>query len=199
MLLTLFLIHDKNIDGWIITMLLWDVFSFTYIITSWIVFCTRQTSSIRKFAQMEDGSSLFVFILIIFTSIVSMGIVIVLIRYAKTNPADEGAYLAAAISGVVFSWVIVHTTFAFHYTHKYYGDDNEDKTRHAQGLVFPGDKNPDYRDFAYYAFVIGMTFQVSDVQITSKQIRRITLLHGLISFALNAAVLAVTVNIIAGL
>ena len=93
----------------------------------------------------------------------------------------------------------MHTIFGFHYAHLYYGDDTNDSTRHAEGLEFPGEKKPDYLDFAYFSFVIGMTFQVSDTAVHSRSIRRLVLLHGLISFGLNTFVVALTINLIAGL
>jgi uncharacterized membrane protein len=107
--------------------------------------------------------------------------------------------LLAALPAMLFSWAIIHTTFGFHYANRYYDDAEGDPKIHAGGLDFPNEKNPDYLDFAYFSFVIGMTFQVSDVTITSRKIRRLALLHGLISFALNTFVVALTINLIAGL
>ena len=72
--------------------------------------------------------------------------------------------------------------------------DSETPRRHAGGLVFPGERAPDYMDFAYFSFVIGMTFQVSDVQITSRGLRQLVLVHGILSFAFNAIILALTIN-----
>ena len=86
-----------------------------------------------------------------------------------------------------------------HYAHLYYSDDTDDPTKHAEGLGFPREKKPDYIDFVYFSFVIGMTFQVSDTAVTSRSIRRLVLLHGLLSFGLNAFVVALTINLIAGL
>ena len=93
----------------------------------------------------------------------------------------------------------MHALFTIRYAHLYYADDEQDKTTHAEGLDFPDDKEPDFRDFAYFAFVIGCTFQVSDVEITSRQIRQLALFHGLISFVYNTVILALSVTIIAGL
>jgi uncharacterized membrane protein len=81
----------------------------------------------------------------------------------------------------------------------YYDDAPDDQSKSAEGLEFPEEDCPDYLDFAYFSFVIGMTFQVSDVQITSRIIRKQVLLHGLLSFALNTFVVALTINLIAGL
>jgi len=94
---------------------------------------------------------------------------------------------------------MVHSTYAFHYAHMYYDKDENEPGKEAYGLEFPGDKEPNYIDFAYFAFVIGCTFQVSDVEISSPKIRQVALFHGLLSFGLNTFVIALTINLIAGL
>lgn len=103
-----------------------------------------------------------------------------------------------ALSTVALSWVLLHTVYSIHYAHVYYGDSDEDKTAD-KGLDFPGKQQPDYLDFAYFSFVIGMTCQVSDVQITSKRMRQLALLHGVISFGFNTFILALLINTISGL
>jgi uncharacterized membrane protein len=90
----------------------------------------------------------------------------------------------------------MHLIFALHYAHEFYGGGLDDQIG---GLIFPGDEDPDYWDFVYYSFVVAMTAQVSDVQITSKAIRRLTTAHGAVSFFFNVTVLALTVNIVSGL
>jgi uncharacterized membrane protein len=95
------------------------------------------------------------------------------------------------------SWLLIHTIYAFHYAHRYYIDrDAEDGGR--AGLDFPGALDPDYFDFLYFSFVIGMTSQVSDVQATSRDMRRITLIHSVLAFAFNMLVLALSINVVAG-
>ena len=95
---------------------------------------------------------------------------------------------------MVLSWAFTHTIFALHYAHEFYGE----ATRKS-GLQFPGDGQPDYWDFVYFAFVIGMTFQVSDVAITNKSIRRMVVAHGALSFFFTTAIVAMTVNIAASI
>ena len=94
---------------------------------------------------------------------------------------------------------MTHVTFAFRYAHEYYTSDVAPPPEFDRGLEFPGEKRPDYLDFVYFALVLGMTFQVSDVQITSRKLRRLATLHGLIGFLYNTVILALTVNIAAGL
>jgi uncharacterized membrane protein len=101
---------------------------------------------------------------------------------------------------VIFSWTLVHTVYGLRYAHAFYGDSDEpDVNRHAGGLVFPRDRRPDYFDFAYFSFVIGMTCQVSDVQITSRRMRRITLFHSVLSFGFNTMILALLINTVSSL
>jgi uncharacterized membrane protein len=97
---------------------------------------------------------------------------------------------------IFVSWAFIHTIFALHYAHEYYGERGD----HAiGGLIFPGRQPPDYWDFLYFSLVIAMTSQVSDVVITSKVIRRIATVHGALAFFFNVSVIAVTVNIISNL
>ena len=97
------------------------------------------------------------------------------------------------------SWLMTHTTFAFRYAHEYYADRPGRRRISTGGLEFPSEKRPDYLDFMYFSLVLGMTFQVSDVQITARKFRRLAAVHGLLSFLFNTIILALTVNIAAGL
>jgi uncharacterized membrane protein len=115
----------------------------------------------------------------------------------ELHAAKAGGALAIGVGAlsVVLSWLFLNTMFAIHYAHGFYGDYGD---KHS-GLDFPDTAEPDYWDFAYFAIVIGMTFQVSDVQITSRYLRRVALLHSVIAFFFNVFIIAITVNIVAGL
>jgi uncharacterized membrane protein len=107
-----------------------------------------------------------------------------------------------AIGSVIVSWWMLHTVFTMSYAHLYYTstpDPDDAETEVIGGLQFPDEKKPDYLDFVYFSFVVGMTFQVSDVEISSRSIRRLVLLHGLISFAFNTAIVALSINVVSGL
>jgi uncharacterized membrane protein len=110
----------------------------------------------------------------------------------------EVLIFASGFGAVVLGWLLVHTIFSFRYAHLYYGDRDRNNESD-RGLVFPGRADPSYCDLAYFSFVIGMTFQVSDVQITDQRIRRLVLGHGLISFGYNTAILALVVNVVSNL
>lgn len=190
--------RNQHFETIIIAMIFWDVFALSYIIISWIVFFTSTTAHITKKARTNDGGKLFVFFIVIFASFVSMITVSILVISRDSSDMEEVVFLPVIIGGILLSWTLVHTTFCFHYAHLYY--DNEKGTNNnAEGLEFPREKHPDYIDFAYFSFVIGMTFQVSDVEISARKIRRLALLHGLLSFILNTFVVALTINLIAGL
>ena len=179
--------------------LLWDVFVLTYNITCWIVFFNRGVEEIRKYARKEDGSRVFVFVVILLACFASMLMVLLLMISDESKEADKLLYIPVAIFGILFSWAMVHTMFAFHYAHIYYDDDEDKVEKQAGGLEFPEEPEPDYLDFAYFSFVVGMTFQVSDVQVSDRKLRRIVLLHGLLAFLLNTFVVALTINLVAGL
>lgn len=181
------------------TMILWDTFSLVFCAQCLYIFFNRTTREIREYARQEDGSRLMVFILIILACCFSMLMVLLLMLSSESKEAGLALYLPVAVAGILLSWTMVHCMFAIHYAHIYYDDDENDNTRHIGGLEFPEEKNPDYLDFAYFSFVIGMTFQVSDVEISNRKLRRLALLHGLLAFGLNTFVVALTINLVAGL
>lgn len=194
-----FVSRHNGCDGRLLIMLAWDIFCLSYLLMAWTVFCSRSTTHMRELARKEDNSRLVISVLIIVASFASM-IMVLLLILSKDNSTNRAFPLVVSVLGVLLSWIMLHTIFTFHYAMMYYDDDESDPNQHAQGLEFPGgDTNPDYIDFAYFAFVIGMTFQVSDIEITCRNLRRKVLVHSLLSFALNTFVVALTINVIAGL
>ncbi len=193
-----FLFRRSNLHPLLLVMIVWDVFALSLISLNWYIILNRTTTRIRELARKEDLSRVFVIVLVLLSAFASLFTILLLVLSRTASRAIE-VYLPVAIGGMLLSWIMVHTTFCFHYAYMYYSDDAQDKNKHAGGLGFPEEKTPDYLDFAYFSFVIGMTFQVSDVNITSRRIRRLALVHGLISFALNTFVVALTINLVAGL
>lgn len=173
---------------------LWDIFCFTMLLLSLVTFAGINSQQIRKQCKGQDESIPVALIIVMAATIISLGAVVLLLKGNKTTWA-----IITALAGMLLSWALIHTTFTFRYAHLYYIDDKEDRDTHAGGLEFPSEKKPDYFDFAYFAFVVGMTFQVSDVQITSKRLRKLVLFHGLLSFLYNTFIVALTVNIIGSL
>jgi uncharacterized membrane protein len=181
----------------LIATLLWDTFAISFLVTSWTVLFTRPVPDIIRQANKEDGSKVFVMASLLLTSGVSMLTVLSLVISGDENH-NKTFFILLSVTGMLVSWAIVHTIFTFHYAHLYYLKENGEAAT-KEGLSFPHEKRPDYLDFAYFSFVVGMTFQVSDVEITSRKLRRTVLAHGLLSFALNTFVVALTINLIAGL
>ena len=107
--------------------------------------------------------------------------------------------LLLAGSGALLGWFVLHTVMAFRYANLHYFDDPTTPDDESHDLEFPGCAEPGVWDFLYFSFVIGMTWQVSDIQITSRRLRRIVLFHALISFAYNTVILALSINIVSGL
>lgn len=125
---------------------------------------------------------------------------VLLIITSKSQNSEVKAFeLPIALTGMLFSWILVHTIFTLRYAHIFYGNDKNNAATHLGGLNFPEEKNPDYLDFAYFSFVVGMAFQVSDTEVTEKRLRRLVLLHGLICFGYNTIIVALSINVIAGL
>lgn len=169
----------------------WNIFCSTQIILSWITFYTMQHADIQAQAQRQDDGKVIVFLLVLLACILSMVATIMLLTHLS---ADDIFGLITAVSCMILSWFLVHTLYTARYAHLYYsGSGNKKK------LDFPNQEHPDYLDFAYFSFTMGMTFQVSDVEITSSRIRHIALWHGLLSFAFNAVIIALTINTVASL
>ena len=183
--------------------LAWTSFAATILILLWTTILTAKPTEVRLIAKMQDSSRTIIFIFVLFASIVSLFAVIFLLRILPdTKQTGYYFHIGFSICSVVLSWVLIHTIFAFRYTHLYYTYKIEQKDNdidHDGGFLFTTSDAPDYFDFAYFSFVIGMTFQVSDIQITSRHIRRIVLIHALLSFVYNTVILALTINIISGL
>jgi len=153
---------------------------------------------LKRRAQRQDSRGWVILAIIVIASAVSLAALgFVLEKGQETGALALGLRIGLAGLSVVASWLLTHTTFALRYAHYYYGDPGKRGGPVRGGLAFPGGHNPDYWDFFYFSFVVGMTCQVSDVQVTSRPMRRLTLAHGVLSFFFNTGVLALAVNILA--
>lgn len=177
--------------------LTWTAFAGAMLVLAWGVIASGDPDAVRRSAVLHDAGRRLIFTLVLLGSCGSLWIVWTLIGLARGQSGGVYAfYMTLAPAAVVFSWCLVHTLFALRYAHIYYGAGQIHGTHHG-GLEFPGDHLPDFMDFAYYSFVVGTTAQVSDVQVTSRRLRRLTLMHGVISFAFNTVILALTLNALA--
>lgn len=179
----------------------WDTGTICFLALAWVMMNSATPQRVRRSAQREDNSRLTVLTLVVAAACVSLLAITFMLQGSKSLPVRMLAlHVILAITTIVGSWLLMHTMFALQYAHYYYRDRHEDATTsNAEGLDFPQDKQPDYWDFLYFSFVIGMTCQVSDVQITSSSMRRLALIHGVVTFFFNTVILALSINIIAGL
>lgn len=167
--------------------------------TAYAVSCIS-TAQLRKRARELDDNAWVISLLVIVASAISL-VALGLMIYGKEDATGLllGLRLGLGATSMICAWLLIHTVMALHYAHLYYGDpdDTDGKDEDRRGLDFPGKGDPEYWDFFYYSFVIGMTCQVSDVSISSRGMRRLTLVHSVVSFFFNTTVIALTVNLIA--
>jgi len=175
----------------------WDAGAGLYVLLAWIMMVRGSVAHMRLRARVQDDGANAVLVLTVVAAVASLAaIAIELLGVKNLPPRVQGLHLALVAATVLCSWLVVHTTFALHYAHEFYA------ARRGAGaplLQFPGEGEPDYWDFLYFSFVIGTTSQTADVNIASARIRRIALLHGVVTFLFNTTILAVTINIAAGL
>jgi uncharacterized membrane protein len=169
----------------------WDSGVMLYLVLSYRVAARASVATIRQRAAINDDGAIALLVLTTASALASLAAVL-----AELGHAPSQYQVALGVSTILLSWIFMHWIFALHYAHDFYGRAGDKRN---SGLVFPGNQEPDYWDFLYYSLVVAMTAQVSDVQVTSKQIRRLTTVHGVVSFFFNVAVLALTVNIVSSL
>jgi uncharacterized membrane protein len=170
----------------------WDVAVAVYTLLAFQVVASSSIEQIRRRAAHEDEGRSTILMLTVAAAVVSIVAIFVELRGPGGAGQREPVRLILAGVTILLSWTLIHTVFALHYAHEFYDESA------ARGMAFPGgDERPDYWDFVYFAFVIGMTSQVSDVGVTDKRIRRTVAAHGVVSFLFNVALLALTVNIAA--
>ena len=174
----------------------WDLGTITYLGLAWWLIARADAEGTRAHALAEDQSGYVIFLFVVSAacaSLVAIGFVVVTVRELAFWPRTW--HLLLTIVALTSSWLLIQTVFAFHYARRYYDRARRDSTEPGE-LLFSGGREPDYLDFAYYSFVVGMTSQVSDVAVNSRRMRRLTLGHGFLAFFFNIAVLALSINII---
>lgn len=179
----------------------WSSFALCVIILEWLIIFTCHPREVRKVANLEDSNRTVIFIFVVSAAVVSLGAILYLLKASKnSSDVHVTGHIILSMVSVVVSWWLVHTIFSMRYAHLYYSTNPDgDKKKPLGGLQFPDEPEPDYLDFVYFSFVLGTTFQVSDVEISSRNIRRLALVHGLIAFAFNTAILALSINVVSGL
>jgi uncharacterized membrane protein len=170
----------------------WVTAAVLFLVRVWATLLPLDAESTKLHAMREDDSRLAADAAILTSSLASLVAVgFLLVKGARAGGFTEGFSTAGAVLSVVLSWAVVHTIFALRYGHMFYRDNG--------GIDFHGGGDPTYRDFAYVAFTIGMTYQVSDTEMTTRDMRAAVLRHALLSFVFGTAIIAMMINVVAGL
>jgi uncharacterized membrane protein len=192
----------------------WDIALFVYLAFAVRLMTGCDANHIRRRAAVQDEGRFTILVLVVSAALASLVAIVAELSGANRQPG----HLALAGATILLSWTFMHTIFALHYAHEYYGEKaaakaaekasgragdagpekSAEKAASGGGLSFPQEETPDYWDFMYFSFVIGMTSQVSDVAVTSRPLRRLVAIHGVVSFIFNVTLLALLVNIAAG-
>jgi uncharacterized membrane protein len=173
----------------------WDVGALVVCALAWLIFLRSTSDDVARRAAEEDPGRTFVQLVTLFSCAAGILAATMLYIEGTRGPRSHAAFASAlCVATVAISWTLTHTSFALRYAHLYYRDGGGDAK--TPRLHFPDQRAPDDVDFAYFAFTIGMTFQVSDVDIADRTIRRAVLAHSILSFAYNTAILAFAINLV---
>jgi uncharacterized membrane protein len=174
----------------------WDLGILLYLILIYSVARRGDIRRLRERAAEEDEGAIILLLLTFLAAIASLVALVIELGGSHSSGSDTLIEVALTMGTIVLSWFFVHTEFALHYAHEFYGGGRDGK---AGGLNFPGEEPPDYWDFLYFSLVIAMTSQVSDVAVTSRALRGVVSMHGVLSFFFNLGILALTVNMLSNL
>jgi uncharacterized membrane protein len=182
------------VAAWQVTVLAtWCAAAATLVFLTWLTILPADAARTQRIAGREDNRRVVTDLLLLAACALSLiGVGFVIAMAADADGLAKALLTALGVLGVVLAWAVVHTVFTLRYADLYYSGT-------PGGIDFNEDDSPDYRDFAYLAFTVGMTYQVSDTDLRSKAIRRTALKHALLSFVFGTSIIAVTINIVAGL
>jgi uncharacterized membrane protein len=169
----------------------WDAAVAVYLVWTWSAIWRLDPGLTARLAKREDPSVVVAEFLLIGAGVAVLGAVaFALVRAGQAADGMKAFLITLGLFSVVLSWTVVHTVFMLRYARAYYSEP-------PGGIEFNEDEPPTYIDFAYYAFTIGMTYQVADTNITSKAVRRITLEHALLAYLYGAVLLGLVINVVA--
>lgn len=167
-----------------------NIFALTYLALTWLFMLRTRPGDIRARAQAIEKhpswwkwlfSSEGSLILVVIVSFLALAAALNLLP--ETRRVAPGGFLALNALAVLIAWLLLHTGYALYYAYLYYRQEAGEG-----GLTFPGEANPDYPDFAYFAFTVGVSFATSDVEVTNRAVRRTVLGHSILSFVYNTAI-----------
>jgi uncharacterized membrane protein len=189
------------IENWIPRVLAgWNVGGFLYLVLIAIKMARAEVEGIKREAGIERESRMAVLFIVIFGSIFALlALFVQLMALKSEHGLDRNVSIALSVSTILLSWMLMHTVFALFYAHEFHSEGKGGARGSGGGLEFPDDRTPDYLDFLYFSFVVGTTAQTSDVAVCSRAMRRVVMIHGILSFFFNTAVIALAVNIAAQL
>jgi uncharacterized membrane protein len=185
-------IYSENFRGVTCVLVGWDIGVALYLILAFWMIANSDVQQIHRQSLAQDEGSFAILVLTIVSATASVGAVFGWLEYATREQTFTAQGLIFLLVTIILSWTFIHTMFALHYAHEYYAEHG----KRGGGLIFPRDPEPDYWDFVYLAFGIGTATQVSDVEITSKRIRKTVTVHGIIAFFFNVTVIALTVGLV---
>ena len=175
------------------TLLGWDAAAVLFVTWVWATIAGLDGSGTSRIATREDPSARVADSVIVVAGVACLGAVgLVLIKASTSTGGGKALLIAIGVLSVALSWAALHTVFTLRYARLYY-------TGKVGGINFNEEGEPDYLDFAYVAFTIGLTFQVSDTNISNKPMRRTALRHALLSFLFGAIIIGLTINVVASL
>lgn len=178
-------------------LLTWNGGVSLYLLSATAMIIRSSHEHIHPRAQEQEEGRLTVMVGIILATIACLAAIFIdLTNVRDMHGTMKYGHITLAVMTVATAWFFIHMMFAFNYAHDFYIRKNKG---HGGGLLFPGTDNPDYADFLYYAYIIGTSGQTADVSITSQSMRRISLMHCVLAYVFNTTVLALTINLAAGL
>jgi uncharacterized membrane protein len=173
----------------------WNAGSLVLLVLAWRIIRRSNAAQTQLRAATEDPGRYGVFIVVIVSSLASIAAALAVLRNSGTMAPDAtGLVDAMAVAAILEAWCVTHTSYTLRYAHLYYREDGD-----VGGISFNSDDQPDDMDFAYFAFIVGMTFQVADTNVSDKSIRHTVLGHALISFVYNTVIVALALNLFFGL
>ncbi len=175
----------------------WDVGAGLYLALAWFMMVRATVEHMRARARVQDDGAAVVLFLTIAAAVASLAAIVMEASSLRSvSPALQGMHVGLVAVTYAASWLLIHTAFALHYAHVYYGSRGKEG---AAPLEFPRQDAPVYTDFLYFSMVIGMTCQTADIAVASTRMRRLVMTQGLIAFVFNTMLLALTINIAAGM
>jgi uncharacterized membrane protein len=191
----LLVLHMRSSSAFIVG---WDVFCVAFLTAAFFMVTNESPEDISARAATQDEGQGIILLLITLSTAASLAAVaaeLILVKGAK--PQVYAPHAALAVGTVAVSWLVMQVVLALHYAHEYYAPDDDGAPM--GGLQFPGVEAPDYWDFLHFAIIIGVASQTADICIADRRLRRLGTVHSIIAFVFNTLIIALTINLVAGL